>query len=184
LPTLACGTRSARRSRATGRLAALFPKSDPRSQVLAVAFRQGMENLGWSVGRNLAIDYRCGAFNVERARVSDIRNRQLRATSGCEQSQQSTASFDHLVGGREQRLRHRKAERPVVLEHTSLRRHHVWNILVYAGDLLVSKGVNDETRSHRRKRGPPGPLTELFAQAVAAPATTSAAYRPRPARCG
>jgi putative tryptophan/tyrosine transport system substrate-binding protein len=28
-----------------------------------------MERLGWSVGRNLAIDYRWGAFNIERARV-------------------------------------------------------------------------------------------------------------------
>jgi putative tryptophan/tyrosine transport system substrate-binding protein len=45
------------------------PESDPGSQVHAVAFRQGMEKLGWSVGRNLAIDYRWGAFNVERARV-------------------------------------------------------------------------------------------------------------------
>jgi putative ABC transport system substrate-binding protein len=46
-----------------------FPESDPGAQVYAVAFRQGMEKLGWSVGRNLAIDYRWGAFNVERARV-------------------------------------------------------------------------------------------------------------------
>jgi putative ABC transport system substrate-binding protein len=29
-----------------------------------------MENLGWSVGRNLAIDYRWGAFNLERARAA------------------------------------------------------------------------------------------------------------------
>ena len=46
-----------------------FPEGDPGSQVHAAAFRQGMENLGWSVGRNLAIDYRWGAFNLERARV-------------------------------------------------------------------------------------------------------------------
>ena len=46
-----------------------FPESDPGSQVHAVAFRQGMEKLDWSVGRNLVIDYRWGAFNVERARV-------------------------------------------------------------------------------------------------------------------
>jgi putative ABC transport system substrate-binding protein len=46
-----------------------FPESDPGSQVQALAFRQGIEKLGWSVGRNLAIDYRWGAFNVERARV-------------------------------------------------------------------------------------------------------------------
>ena len=46
-----------------------FPESDPGLQVHAAAFRQGMEKLGWSVGRNLSIDYRWGAFNVERARV-------------------------------------------------------------------------------------------------------------------
>ena len=46
-----------------------FPESNPGSQVHAVAFRQGIEKLGWSVGRNLTIDYRWGAFNVERARV-------------------------------------------------------------------------------------------------------------------
>src|SRR5215470_14961367 len=46
-----------------------FPESDPGSQVHAAAFRQGMEKLGWSVGRNLTIDYRWGAFNAERARV-------------------------------------------------------------------------------------------------------------------
>ena len=45
------------------------PESDPGSQVHAAAFRQGMEKLGWSIGRNLAIDYRWGAFNAERARV-------------------------------------------------------------------------------------------------------------------
>jgi putative tryptophan/tyrosine transport system substrate-binding protein len=47
-----------------------FPESDAGSQVHAAAFRQGMEKLGWSVGRNLAIDYRWGAFNLERARVA------------------------------------------------------------------------------------------------------------------
>ena len=46
-----------------------FPESDPAAQAQAVAFRQGMEKLGWNVGRNLAIDYRWGAFNAERARV-------------------------------------------------------------------------------------------------------------------
>jgi putative ABC transport system substrate-binding protein len=46
-----------------------FPESDPGSQVHAAAFRQGMEKLGWFVGRNLATDYRWGAFNLERARV-------------------------------------------------------------------------------------------------------------------
>jgi putative ABC transport system substrate-binding protein len=46
-----------------------FPESDPAAQAQAVAFRQGMEKLGWNVGGNLAIDYRWGAFNAEKARV-------------------------------------------------------------------------------------------------------------------
>jgi hypothetical protein len=43
--------------------------------------------------------------------TADIFNRQLRATSGCEQSQQRSPLFDHLVGRGEQRRRHFKAER-------------------------------------------------------------------------
>jgi putative tryptophan/tyrosine transport system substrate-binding protein len=45
------------------------PESAPEAQVHAVAFRQAIEKLGWNVGRNLAIDYRWGAFNAEKARV-------------------------------------------------------------------------------------------------------------------
>jgi putative tryptophan/tyrosine transport system substrate-binding protein len=45
------------------------PESAPEAQVHAVAFRQAMESWGWNVGRNLAIDYRWGAFNAEKARV-------------------------------------------------------------------------------------------------------------------
>jgi putative ABC transport system substrate-binding protein len=48
----------------------LFPQSDPGARARDTAFRQGMEKLGWDVGRNLAIDYRWGAFDVERARVA------------------------------------------------------------------------------------------------------------------
>jgi putative ABC transport system substrate-binding protein len=65
---LAARGQSADRPRRIGWLH-FFPESDPGSQVHADAFRQGMEKLGWSVGRNLAIDHRWGAFNVERARV-------------------------------------------------------------------------------------------------------------------
>jgi hypothetical protein len=43
-------------------------------------------------------------------RRADIRNRQLRAITGREQSQQNLRLFDHLVGAREQRRRHFEAE--------------------------------------------------------------------------
>jgi putative ABC transport system substrate-binding protein len=38
----------------------LYAEKDPEGQVRAVAFRQGLEKLGWSVGRNLQIDYLWG----------------------------------------------------------------------------------------------------------------------------
>jgi putative tryptophan/tyrosine transport system substrate-binding protein len=47
-----------------------FPESDPGSQVHVAAFRQDMEKLGWSAGRNLTINYRWSAFNLDRARVA------------------------------------------------------------------------------------------------------------------
>jgi putative ABC transport system substrate-binding protein len=45
-------------------------ESDPGARAVDIAFRRGMENLGWTVGRNLAIDYRWGSFDVEWARVA------------------------------------------------------------------------------------------------------------------
>jgi putative tryptophan/tyrosine transport system substrate-binding protein len=48
----------------------LVPESDPGARARVTAFRQGMEKLGWTVGRNLAIDYRWGAFDVEPARLA------------------------------------------------------------------------------------------------------------------
>jgi ABC-type uncharacterized transport system substrate-binding protein len=45
-------------------------ENDPQSQGRVTAFQQGLENLGWTVGRNLAIDYRWGVSSDERARAS------------------------------------------------------------------------------------------------------------------
>lgn len=45
----------------------LVPESDPGAQARVTIVRQGLEKLGWTIGRNLAIDYRWGAFDVERA---------------------------------------------------------------------------------------------------------------------
>jgi putative tryptophan/tyrosine transport system substrate-binding protein len=42
-------------------------ENDPQSQGRVTAFQQGLENLGWKVGRNLAIDYRWGVSGDERA---------------------------------------------------------------------------------------------------------------------
>jgi len=45
-------------------------ESDPQSSRRAIAFEQSLEKLGWTVGRNLQIDYRWGASDSERARAA------------------------------------------------------------------------------------------------------------------
>src|SRR5215470_1141759 len=46
-----------------------FTADDPISLGRVTAFVQGLQELGWTVGRNLQIDYRWGAGNVERYRT-------------------------------------------------------------------------------------------------------------------
>jgi putative tryptophan/tyrosine transport system substrate-binding protein len=46
-----------------------FTSDDPVSQDRLAAFVQGLQELGWTVGRNVQIDYRWGAGNVERYRT-------------------------------------------------------------------------------------------------------------------
>ncbi len=55
-------------------------ENDPEGQARVVAFRQSLEELGWTVGRNLQIDSRWGLTDDERARaaVADL----LRQASG------------------------------------------------------------------------------------------------------
>ena len=36
----------------------LYPENDPQSRRCVTAFQEGMKNLGWTIGRNLQIDYR------------------------------------------------------------------------------------------------------------------------------
>jgi putative ABC transport system substrate-binding protein len=42
-------------------------ENDPEAQARATAFRQGMQELGWVDGRNVRIDYRYVAGDVDRA---------------------------------------------------------------------------------------------------------------------
>ena len=57
------------RMRRIGVLSALAA-DDPESMGRIAAFLQGLQELGWSVGRNVRIDYRWGASDADRARRS------------------------------------------------------------------------------------------------------------------
>ena len=38
----------------------LYPKNDPQGQLRATAFQEGLQKLGWVVGRNVQIDFQWG----------------------------------------------------------------------------------------------------------------------------
>src|SRR5437868_13883673 len=44
------------------------PADDPESQRRVTAFAQGLQQLGWTDGRNMRIDYRWGAADADRIR--------------------------------------------------------------------------------------------------------------------
>jgi putative ABC transport system substrate-binding protein len=45
-----------------------LPADDPQAQARNAAFLQGLQELGWTVGRNVRIDFRWGAGNADRVR--------------------------------------------------------------------------------------------------------------------
>jgi putative tryptophan/tyrosine transport system substrate-binding protein len=45
-----------------------LPADDPQAQVRNAAFLQGLQELGWTVGRNVRMDFRWGAGNADRIR--------------------------------------------------------------------------------------------------------------------
>jgi putative tryptophan/tyrosine transport system substrate-binding protein len=47
-----------------------YPENDPAGQLRAKAFHQGIEKLGWTVGRNLQIDYHWGVGDADWIRSS------------------------------------------------------------------------------------------------------------------
>src|SRR5262245_47952162 len=55
------------RMRRIGVLVSL-PADDPQAQVRNAALLQGLQELGWTVGRNVRIDFRWGAGNADRIR--------------------------------------------------------------------------------------------------------------------
>ena len=56
------------RVRRIGFLWSAFAPDDPEGQARGNAFVQGLQELGWSVGRNLRIDYRWGLLDPDRLR--------------------------------------------------------------------------------------------------------------------
>jgi ABC-type uncharacterized transport system substrate-binding protein len=43
----------------------LYPENDPEGQLRATAFRQGLQKLGWTVGRNVQIDFQWGLGDAD-----------------------------------------------------------------------------------------------------------------------
>src|SRR5215831_12632478 len=66
---LAARAQQGERMRRIGVLMVLA-ESDSQSQRRITAFQEGLEKLGWTVGRNLAIDYRWGVSDPEGARAT------------------------------------------------------------------------------------------------------------------
>src|SRR5262245_22989702 len=64
---LAAGAQQAGGVRRIGVLVSL-PADDPQAQARNAAFLQGLQQLGWTVGRNVTIDFRWGAANADNAR--------------------------------------------------------------------------------------------------------------------
>jgi putative ABC transport system substrate-binding protein len=64
---IAASAQQSERMRRIGVLVNL-PADDPQAQVRNAALLQGLQELGWTVGRNLRIDYRWGAGNADNVR--------------------------------------------------------------------------------------------------------------------
>src|SRR5262245_28766366 len=52
--------------------------SDPQAQTRIAAFERELQNLGWTVGRNVVIEYRWAGANADRARTFAAELRGLR----------------------------------------------------------------------------------------------------------
>ena len=64
-------TASAQKAERERRIGVLMhlPENDPEAQARIRALLHGLQQLGWTEGRNLRIDYRFGAADVDRARA-------------------------------------------------------------------------------------------------------------------
>jgi putative ABC transport system substrate-binding protein len=62
---LAARAQQDQRVRHIGVLMGDFPENVPEARAVAAAFREGLQKLGWTEGRNIRIDYRWAAADVE-----------------------------------------------------------------------------------------------------------------------
>jgi ABC-type uncharacterized transport system substrate-binding protein len=67
---VAARTQPRERTRRLGFLWSAFAAEDPEGQARGNAFVQGLQELGWGVGRNLKIDYRWGLGDTDRLRIA------------------------------------------------------------------------------------------------------------------
>ena len=58
------------RMRRIGVMLGTLPADDPETQARVTAFVQGLQELGWTDGRNVRIEYRWGSGDAERIRKS------------------------------------------------------------------------------------------------------------------
>jgi putative ABC transport system substrate-binding protein len=78
------------------RLGALMVRNaDAEGRAAAAAFEQGLDKLGWKVGRNLKIDYRWGINEVERARSAAAEIVQLKPDVLVGNGTQATAALQN-----------------------------------------------------------------------------------------
>ena len=55
----------------------LYPENDPQGQLRAASFRQGLEKFGWSIGRNVQIDFQWGLGDADWIRSATAQLLQL-----------------------------------------------------------------------------------------------------------
>src|SRR5262245_21873925 len=65
---LAARAQQGERMRRIGLMLGTLPADDPEGQARITAFVQGLQQLGWTDGRNLRIDFRWGLGDAERLR--------------------------------------------------------------------------------------------------------------------
>jgi putative tryptophan/tyrosine transport system substrate-binding protein len=102
---LAARAQQSERMRRVGVLI-VFPENDPSSQRRVTAFQQELAKLGWTVGRNLQIDYRWAISDDERAKAATAELLALapdlilaNATTAVAAAQQATGTVPIVFAG-------------------------------------------------------------------------------------